>query len=251
MGRGNVASVNRVLRKTGASLRKHGMVQEGDRIMVAVSGGKDSLSMLDILAQKQKRIPVDFEIKAVHVISDHDPDPERRKAILERAFGKMGVAASFVKARVKATDRRGKDVPDCFWCSWLRRSILFDMAAKEGYNKLAFGHNKDDIAQTILLNMLYSGNISGIRAVQPLFEGKLTIIRPLMNVEESELIDYARERELVLEFSSCPVEKDSKRARMKSLIEDLAEETPDVRSNIIRAPSRIREEYIPEVEDVQ
>lgn len=236
-------------RKVGSSLRSFDMIGEGDNILVAVSGGKDSLSMLDVLLSKKKYIPVKFDITAVHVLNDYDKDPDRKKEILQEVFKKMRVAYLFKYAPLKTTGKGSSGRNECFWCSWMRRRVLFDLAAKENFNKIALGHNKDDIAQTVLLNMVYNGNISGMKPVQELFDGGLKLIRPLSEMEEDEIFLYAEEKGLLLNLPKCERENDSKRAVVKEVIDQLSAQNPEIKTNIMKAPSRIRGEYIAEFND--
>ena len=118
---------------------------------------------------------------------------------------------------------------------------------RDGFSKVAFGHHKDDVVETILMNMFWTGQISSINPVQELFDGKIKIIRPLIFCEEKEMLSYSKEKELPVIESVCPKNKNSKRAIVKGIIEKLSLENQDIKTNILKAPSRIRSEYIPEI----
>lgn len=240
----------RLHKRVGKTLRSFSMLKDKDKILVAVSGGKDSLCMLEMLLLRKKYIPVDFDIEVVHVLNEYDPDPREKKRVLSEVFEKMDVPYFFEYVPLDKAGSEKKNGRDCFWCSWMRRRALFDAARKGKFNKIALGHNKDDIAQTILMNMLYNGNISGMRAVQALFEGRVELIRPLSEITEEEVMDYSRQRGLILGLPVCEKSGNSKRAEVKRIIDELSIENPDIRSNILRAPTRIRNEYIGEFENV-
>ncbi len=240
----------RLHKRVGKTLRSFSMLKDKDKILVAVSGGKDSLCMLEMLLIRRKYIPVDFDLEVMHVLNEYDPDPEEKKRQLSGIFKKMDVPYFFENTALNEDGPEKKNGRDCFWCSWMRRRALFDAARKKGFNKIALGHNKDDIAQTILMNMLYNGNISGMRPVQALFERRVELIRPLSEITEEEVLEYSQQRGLILDLPECEKSGNSKRAEVKRIIDELTANNPDIRSNILRAPTRVRDEYIGEFEDV-
>ncbi|MDD5633731.1 MAG: ATP-binding protein, partial [Candidatus Omnitrophica bacterium] len=124
-----------------------------------------------------------------------------------------------------------------------------ETADELGCKKIALGHHKDDIAETILMNMIWAGEISGINPVQMLFGGKITIVRPLVLLEEKEIRDYAEKAALPEIKSECPMNRNSKRAVVRDIITQLSKEDQDIKSNIIRAPLRIKTEYISDIEE--
>jgi len=235
-------------RKAGMAINRYGMIRDGDKVLVGVSGGKDSLTLLSILHERKKWLPIDYEVKAIHVITDYDRDADGRRRVLAGFFEGLGCDYEFRRIDIKGNNRLGRE--DCFWCSWNRRKALFQAAEELGFNKLALGHHKDDLAETILMNLIYKGEISGINPVQELFGGKITMIRPLVFLEEQEIGRYAEEMDFPVLPSKCPLNSLSKRAVVKKVIRELSSgaET-DIKKNIMNAPHRIRAEYITQIDE--
>lgn len=231
-----------VSRKMGAAINQFGMIKDGDKVLVGVSGGKDSLTLLKVLEARKKWVPIEYEVKAIHVITDYDERPKEKRAMLEGFFKEVGCDYVIKEIAIADKNRRGR--PDCFWCSWNRRKAIFETAGELGFTKVAFGHHKDDVVETILMNMIYNGEVSSLNPVQSLFGGKIVIIRPLVFLEEKETAKYARECGLPVIKTTCPRNDDSKRAVIKDIVSRLAREKQDIKSNIVRAPSRVKTEYI-------
>ncbi|MFH1753894.1 MAG: ATP-binding protein [Candidatus Omnitrophota bacterium] len=227
--------------KIGKAIADYNLIEDNDRILVAVSGGKDSLTLLKLLSERQRWAPVRFELFAAHVITDHRCAGCVHKDRLTKVFDDLSCPYRFLDVRLK----NGKEKKvSCFWCAWNRRKALFNLADELGFNKIALGHHKDDFVETILLNLFYNGEISSMNAGQPLFKGKITLIRPLVYVEEETIKAYAQESGFHQQVCRCPNAKTSKRALMKKLIPQLEKDPKLVKSNIFMAPSRIRDEYL-------
>jgi len=243
-------------KKVGKALADYHMIDDGDKILVAVSGGKDSLSLLKILQDRRSFVPVKYDLLAVHVdMGYHCVHPK----ILADYFKKGGYKYHIEKidiltqplpgrAQGKAggAGLKGKDRSEisCFWCSWNRRKALFETAARFGCNKVALGHHKDDIAQTILLNLFFNGEISAMLPKQELFKGKLTIIRPLAYVEEKEVIQVNRLIDFPHPRCKCPNSDTSRRAKVASIIKDLEKICTGLKTNIFRSIQRIKKDYL-------
>ena len=163
-----------VSRRAGKAIGDYNMIEEGDKIAVAVSGGKDSISLLHVLRHRQSLAPINFEFVAVHIdfeFEDFNP------AKLIEYFESHGFPYHVEKV-LAMKGERWEDI-ECYWWSKNRRKALFEFAAKNGFNKIAFGHHLDDIVETILLNQFYRAEIGAMRPNQSMFDGKLSIIRPL------------------------------------------------------------------------
>jgi len=236
-----------VSKKVGMAINKYNMIEEGDNVLVAVSGGKDSLVLLRILEMRKKWIPIDYTIKAIHITTDYDEDPEGKKKMLKKYFEDLGCEYVFKGIEIKESNKLSRE--DCFWCSWNKRKAIFEAAEKEGCSKVALGHHKDDIVETILMNMIWTGELSSINPVQKLFKGKITIIRPLVFLEEKEIRNYIGKAGIVAAASCCPRNYDSKRAVIKDIIARLSKENQDIKSNIMRAPHRIKTDYLTEINE--
>ena len=218
------------------------MLQDGDRILVAVSGGADSLTMMWMLAERLQRIPITFELFPVHI------DPGFAGGF-SQALQTYGADAGF-SLRVEHTDygvqghSSGNRENPCFLCARLRRKRLFEIAAEMDCHKLALGHNKDDIIETLFLNMCYAGEISTMVPSQTLFEGRFTIIRPLAHADGQLIRDFARESGFPEFVNPCPSAANSKRQEIKSMLTQLYDSNPKIKGNIFRAMSRVKRAYL-------
>lgn len=228
--------------KIGKAIHDYGLIKNGDRILVAVSGGKDSLTLLSFLKKIQKWAPVRFDLFAAHITTDFHCASCSHKDRLSDIFTKLDVEYVFGHADV--LDEKGNTT--CFWCSWNKRKKLFDLAEEKFCNKIAFGHHKDDIVETLMLNLLFKGEISAINPRQELFGGKLTLIRPLCNVDESLIKIYAKDTGLASKACKCPFGNKSKRKAVKDLLREIENKTPgtNIKTNIFNSVSRIRRDYI-------
>ena len=177
-----------ITKKVGKAIWDYRMIKDGDRILVAVSGGKDSLSMLRILKERTKFVPINYELIACHVDMGFE---WVKKDLLVDYFEQEGVR--HVAAEPNRGWRKEGEPFGCFWCSWNRRKALFAMAKKLGCSKIALGHHMDDITETLLLNLMFNGEICTMRPYQEMFRGRLALIRPLAYVEEKRAGEARRE----------------------------------------------------------
>ena len=228
--------------KIGKAIHDYDLIAEGDKILIAVSGGKDSLTLLNLLKERQSWAPVQFDLYAAHIITDFHCAACTHKSTLVDTFKGLDIEYRFKE--IKVLDENGKT--SCFWCSWNKRRALFEIADELGCNKIAMGHHKDDIAETMLMNLLYRGEISVMNPSQELFKGKLTIIRPLSYVKESMVSEFAKESNFPSKLCKCPHGKDSKRKYIKDFIKKTNESLNglDVRTNIFKSITRIKDGYI-------
>lgn len=226
----------------GKAIHDHGLIKDGDNILIAVSGGKDSLTLLTMLAEIRRWAPVKFGLTAVHVSTDFKCGGCMHEKTLTGIFDAAAIECHFLD--IEVLDKKGQTT--CFWCSWNRRKALFELAEKLGCNKLALGHHKDDIVETMLLNLLYQGEISAMNPCQELFDGKLTIIRPLCYVEEDIIKTFASESDFPPQRCTCPFGRKSQRKYIKHFLKDAGENTPgvNIKTNIFKAIGRIRTDYL-------
>jgi len=224
-------------KKIGKAIQDYRLTEDGDRILVAVSGGKDSLTLLDMLARRREFAPIDFYLKAVYVHNKKDPChyPETFKSFCK----KINVDSVVRRLAVDITRDNA-----CFTCSWERRKLLFTLAGKLRCNKVALGHTKDDIVETTLLNMLFNGEISTMVPRQSLFKGKITLIRPLAYVEEDETRRFCRDEKLPVHTCPCKFQDLSKRRLVETMIAMAEKVNPAVKTNILRSLGRIKKEYL-------
>ncbi|HBR15090.1 MAG TPA: tRNA 2-thiocytidine(32) synthetase TtcA [Candidatus Omnitrophica bacterium] len=232
-----------VSKRAGKAIMDYDMLRDGDRVAVAVSGGKDSLSLLHVLRDRQRVAPIHFEFVAVHIdfcFSDFDPAP--LIAYLERE----GFAYLVEKAG-SLSEERWEEI-DCFRWSRHRRTALFDLADRQGFNKIAFGHHMDDIAETILLNQFYRGEIASMRPKQELFDGKVTIIRPLAYEREETMIRLAQRLNITqIGQSKCANEETSHRLIIKKMLRQLEAVNPMIVQNIFKSLQNVRRDYLLEI----
>ena len=215
---------------SGKAISAHQMVEDGDRILVAVSGGRDSLSLLWSLRERIRRIPIDYYLVAVHVELGFRQETGRQ---MEDFFTRNNFNYSIIRSRfgVIAHSEINRENP-CFLCSRLKRKALFEKAAELNCNKIAFGHHKDDFIETFFLNLLYSGSTDTIKPVQELFNGKLTIIRPFYLLSEKLIRKYAAELKLQAIDSGCPSAETSKRKYIRTLLAELYRTNKKIKGNI-------------------
>lgn len=215
------------------------MIEDGDRIAVGLSGGKDSMTLLHMLSALQKKAPVAFELFPVFV------DPGFAGGFSEPLAAWCKGAG--YELTVDMTDHgieahKGKN--PCFICSRLRRKRLFEIADELGCFKLALGHNRDDIIETLFLNMLYAGQLSTMRPNQSLFEGRFNIIRPLALVDEEMIAAFVTESKFPQFVNTCPTAKISKRKEVKTLLSGLYAADKNIKGNIFRAMENVRQDYL-------
>ena len=228
-----------ISKRVGRAIMDYEMLSDGDKIAVAVSGGKDSLTLLRVLRDRQKFVPIKYEILAVHIDLGYPRSCAKR---LETYFKKLGVKYHIEKVDVLKETKR-KDI-SCFWCSWNRRKALFEVADRSGCTKVALGHHKDDIVETILLNMFFQGEISAMKPKQELFKGKITIIRPLAYVEENMIRKFVKTGSFPLYDCICPNAESSNRTRIGEMIKELEKVCPEVKTNIFRSLKRVKKDYL-------
>ncbi|MFH0913033.1 MAG: ATP-binding protein [Candidatus Omnitrophota bacterium] len=228
-----------ISKRVGRAMTDYAMLSDGDKIAVAVSGGKDSLTLLRVLNDRKSFVPIKYELLAVHIDLGY---PCQHPKILGAYFEKLKVNYHIEKVDILQGKTR-KDI-SCFWCSWNRRKALFETANRFGCTKVALGHHKDDIVETILLNLFFHGEISAMSPKQELFNGKITIIRPLAYVEEEMIRRFAKLARFPHEKCACPNSLTSSRTKITNIIKDLEKACPDVRTNIFRSVKRIKKDYL-------
>lgn len=226
-------------KRVGRAVMDYRMLNDGDKVAVAVSGGKDSLVLLRVLNDRRKFVPIKYDLIAIHIDSGY-PRPYAKP--LERYFKKLKIKYHIEKIDdIRKTDP--KEI-NCFWCSWNRRKAIFKTADRLGYRKVALGHHKDDIVETVLLNLFFQGEISAMKPKQELFDGKITLIRPLAYVEESMIRKFAREEKLPHDSCICPHSVASHREKMAKIIRELEKTCPEIKTNIFKSLSRIKKDYL-------
>ncbi len=229
-------------RAVGQAVHRYDMLQDGDRIVVGLSGGADSLTMMWLLAERLQRIPIHFQLFPVHI------DPGFAGGFSQEL--QTYCANAGFSLRVEHTDYGvlghstiNRENP-CFLCARLRRKRLFEIAAELECNKLALGHNKDDVIETLFLNIFYAGEISTMVPAQTMFKGRFTIIRPLAHADEALIRAFALEQHFPEFVNPCPSAGNSKRREIKTMLTQLYGSNPKIKGNIFRAMSRVKTAYL-------
>lgn len=232
-----------VNRDMGRAIHHYDMIAPDDRILVAVSGGKDSLTLLWMLSERLLRIPINYELYAVYI------DPGFEGGFASKLAGWCRDVTG-LELRVEQTDHglfahseKNRENP-CFMCARMRRKRIFEIADEQGCGKIAFGHHKDDIIETLFINMCYTGIMSTMRPAQEMFEGKFTMIRPLAYVDEERIIRFAAEMGFPEFENPCPSANNSTRKEVKSIVNSMTRGKKKIKNNIFRSLSHVNIDYM-------
>ena len=232
----------RVEKTVGRAINKYTLIKENDRVAVALSGGKDSLVMLETVANRRKRLPVTYEVMAVH-IHVKNIGYETDLNFINMFCAELNVPLHVIETEADLHRDQSKSI--CFKCAWLRRKELFDFVNKERCTKLAFGHHRDDAIETLLMNMISSSSISSMPPSLSMFGGEFDLIRPLILLGEDEIQEYAKLREYPSQIKICPHGDDTRRADAKRLLVEMERIDKNARQNIYSAMSNIHRGYLP------
>lgn len=229
-------------RLMGKAIHKYSMTEEGDKILVSVSGGKDSMSLLWLMRERLARLPIKYEILAVHVDPGFGGDSASRMRAYfeEHGFNYRIITGDFGP---RAHSEENRENP-CFFCARRRRKYVFELAGELGFNKIALGHHKDDIIETLFINIFYGGSISTMLPGQDFFNGKIRVIRPLFMIDEHIIRRYAREMGLPTIETCCPTSGKSKREEIKNMLNTLYKTNRKIKGNIFHALQNVKTEYL-------
>ncbi len=231
----------RILRRVGEAIQTYNLIEEGDRILVGLSGGKDSWALLEVLNLLQKRAPIHFEVHGITV----DPgfpnfDPDRIAEVCEA----RGIPHHVLGAPIDALIRQRPEETPCIICARLRRGVLYSHAKEHGYSKIALGHHLDDLLETLLLNLFFAGKLATMPLRLTSDDGANTVIRPLGTCEEDDLRRYTWLKGYPIVPCGCPMcacsVLESRRKQTKALIGQLQASIPQIKASMLKAMSNIK-----------
>jgi tRNA 2-thiocytidine biosynthesis protein TtcA len=233
-----------LLRAISRANKRFGMIAAGDRVMVAISGGKDSWGLLHLLRDYRSVVPFDFSLVAVNLDQGHPGFPQHvLKEHLEREGFEYRIVERDTYSVVKKEIPEGKAY--CSLCSRLRRGILYNTAVELGATKIALGHHRDDLIETLLLNQLYAGQIKAMAPVLRSDDGRNTIVRPLVFCAERELAAFAEEQGFpIVPCDLCGSQENLKRVEVRRLLVQLERVNPQVRQNLLAAAGNIKASHL-------
>jgi len=234
-----------LVKKTGQAIADYDLIAAGDRIMVCLSGGKDSYALLDVLRLLQRRAPVEFELLAVNI--DQGWPGYDSGAIVE-FLEREQVAHEMVREDFKPVVEQHlhPGATPCSLCSRLRRGVLYNLAERLGCTKIALGHHMDDAIETLVMNMFFSGRLASMPPRLLSDDGRNTVIRPMIYVAEQLLVDYARQREFPIVGCACPScgLPEQKRQVVKRLLAGLEAENPGLKTHMLAALRNVNPSHL-------
>jgi tRNA 2-thiocytidine biosynthesis protein TtcA len=236
---------SRIKRLTGKAIGDFNLTKNGDKILVGVSGGKDSYTLLHVLESLRKRAPIDFKLFPVTVDSGF---PGFRKEIIEEHLKKQGFNYLIKKTGCYQIieEKRDPGSSYCSFCARLRRGVIYSTADKLGCNKIALGHHLDDFIETLLLNQFYNGRLSAMSPKLLADNNRHTVIRPLVYVEESEIIDFTSKNSFPVICCACPVcgRVEQKRKKTKALLKNLSQDNPSIKKSLLSSLGNVKPRHL-------
>jgi len=232
-----------LLRKVNKAIDEFQLINDGDRVCVSLSGGKDSLSLLYLLIEHKRFFPKKYSIEAVHVVSDFVPNDGEIKEYLKVTCNSWGVPCGFTEISIMTGENGMRSEPSCFWCSWNRREALFKYCVAHNINKLALGHHFDDVAETALLNIVFHAKAETMYPCRSFFDGKFDLIRPLFYLRERETVRLAKMAGFLTKTCTCKHAENGKRQLMKDTIRNLSKESRYLHHNLWRVSRKWLEAF--------
>ena len=235
----------KLARKTTRAIKVFNLIEDGDRIMIGLSGGKDSWALMEILDVLRRRAPVKFSLIAVNVDSGYS---EYKHDVIARTCKERGWEYRIEHTAIGEImdDVLDADATPCSLCARLRRGVLYRIASDIGATKIALGHHADDFVETLLLNLFFTGSLKAMPARLLSDDRRHVVIRPLVYVSEDEARAYTRERQLEVIGCCCPVCGDLslKRQRIKRWLLELEREHPGVKQSMLKALSNVAPRHL-------
>lgn len=237
---------NRLLQRLDRLMKKaiddYGLIDEGDHLLIGLSGGKDSLALVELLGRRSRIFAPRFTLTAAHIRMSNI-DYKSDTAALREHCAQFGIEyAERETVFDPSTDRRKSP---CFLCSWYRRKALFDIAREKGCTKIALGHHQDDLFETLLMNMVFQGSFATMPPRLQMEKFDMTIIRPLCLIAESDLSELSRTGDYPRQEKSCPYEKSSHRPEIRDILQQLQVISPQLRGHLWNSMTHIQAKYLP------
>jgi tRNA 2-thiocytidine biosynthesis protein TtcA len=225
--------LKRFCKQAGKGINQFGMIGDKDRILLGISGGKDSMAMALALSLRKQWLPINYQLHAAIIEWKEYPFPDKTREAFEHFFDLLGIPTTILQARMFSHSFEGEF--NCYLCSRNRKRILFDEADRQNISKVALGHHLDDIVETTLINMCLRGKLDTMQPYQEFFDGKLAIIRPLCEVRESTIENVISRVELPRFVVPCPLKDTNVRSKMKPIVGELSSLNRYAREHIFRA----------------
>ncbi len=232
--KGNIPPwVMRFIKHTGKAINTYSMIKESDTVLISASGGKDSLALALALSIRRKWLPIKYDIKAVMINWIEHPIPDEFRELLKTYFADLEIEFTILDEHQYPESFKGEF--NCYLCSRNRRRILFERCEQEGMKLVAMGHHLDDLVETSMMNLCFRANFATMLPVQPFFDGKLKIIRPMIEIHESTIKRIAENYDLPVVKPVCPYDQTNVRARLKPIIRELSQIDKLTREHIYHA----------------
>ena len=232
----------KVQKSVGKLIFTKNLINNEDKVVVGLSGGKDSFVLLHTLANRRRYLPINFEIFAVHVNVINLPY-QIDKEFYEKLCKELNV--KFIIRDIEIDFNIKENVPNCMPCALKRRNELFEFCREIGSNRLALGHHMDDAVETLLLNITFQGAMNSLPYSLSMFDGSLFLIRPLLELGDKIIKEYSEMIGYIPMIEGCPHEKESNRDKIRKIADQLEELFPHARRSIFKSMSNIHEEYLP------
>lgn len=233
-------AIEQLTRRFHKACADYSLIEDGDHILIGLSGGKDSLLLTELLGRRAKIYKPRFQVTALHV-RVKERDYQTDLSYLESFCQEAGVPLL-----VRDTEIGEATKSPCFLCSWYRRKTLFNVAQELGCNKIAFGHHRDDVIETLLMNLIYQGTFATMPPILQLDKMPIRIIRPLCLIDEADIKAYAQQQGYQKQNKLCPFEHVSSREKVKGLLAQIKALNPEAVDSMYGALTNIKKDYLPQ-----
>jgi tRNA(Ile)-lysidine synthetase-like protein len=245
MDKKNQKAAEKIQKKAGKAIHEYKMIKQNDHVLVALSGGVDSLVLLDILSKRKEIIPINFQLSAIHVTHEINSQKISTNVPKIKEFCRArNIPLHIFDLKLELDDKAMKKGV-CFLCSWNRRKMIFEKARELGCNKIAFGHHMDDALETLLMNMCFHGEISSIPPIIQMFRGIFTIIRPMTLLTAKEITKYSQISSIQNAEGNCPYEEKNQREEFRPIVEKMSQMHKLGKVNLYNSMSNILNDYLP------